>query len=103
MCSSEPNIAAKKYVDTFNMKDPINHFVISHVLAASANEDKSKGNMNNMINSYENIFADNFHFICNNCGYKSNELNWKCPSCNRCETALPKSAIDIIRDGNISE
>ena len=40
---------------------------------------------------------------CNNCGYKSNELNWKCPSCNRWETILPKSAIDIIRDGNINE
>ena len=97
------DIAAKKYINTFDMKDTVNNFVISHVLAASDNEDKTDGNLTNMINSYENIFAANFHFICNNCGYKSNELNWKCPSCNRWETILPKSAIDIIRDGNINE
>ena len=40
---------------------------------------------------------------CNNCGYKSNELNWMCPSCNTWETMTPKSAVDIIEDGGCSE
>ena len=86
-----------------NEHDPINNFMISHVLASSDNNDKTDGIMNNMITSYENIFNTNFYFVCNNCGYKSNTLNWKCPSCNRWETMLPKSAIDVIRDGKINE
>ncbi len=97
------DISAKKYIDSFDVDDPINNFMISHVLASSDNNDKTDGIMNNMITSYENIFNTNFYFVCNNCGYKSNTLNWKCPSCNRWETMLPKSAIDVIRDGKINE
>ena len=52
-----------------------------------------------LVNSYKNIFSSRYYFICNNCGYKSNELNWMCPSCNTWETIVPKSAVDIIEDG----
>ena len=45
----------------------------------------------------------NHFFICSNCGYKSNELNWLCPSCNTWETISPKSAIDLLRDGGASD
>ena len=46
------DIAAKKYINTFDMKDTVNNFVISHVLAASDNGDKTDGNLTNMVNSY---------------------------------------------------
>jgi lipopolysaccharide biosynthesis regulator YciM len=57
----------------------------------------------NLVSSYNEIFSNKHFFICNNCGYKSNELNWLCPSCNSWETIYPKSTIDLLREGGASE
>ena len=35
-------------------------------------------------------------FICTKCGYKSNTLNWSCPSCNSWETIVPNQLTDIL-------
>ena len=94
---------AMKYINTFDRTDLVNNFVITHTLASTEDQTGLNGVIHDLVNSYKNIFSSNFYFICNNCGYKSNELNWKCPSCNTWETIVPKSAVDIIEEGKHSE
>ena len=83
--------------------DLVNNFVITHTLASTEDQTNIDSMVHELVNSYKNIFSSRYYFICNNCGYKSNELNWMCPSCNTWETIVPKSAVDIIEDGGNSE
>ena len=78
------------------MNDSITDFVINHTIALSKPEFKSSSIVENMIKSYQKIFSTNYYFLCNNCGYKSNVLNWLCPSCNYWNSIVPKLPIDII-------
>ncbi len=94
---------AMKYINTFDRADLVNNFVITHTLASSEDQTNLNGMIHDLVNSYKNIFSSYYYFICNNCGYKSNKLNWLCPSCNTWETIVPKSAVDIIDDGKHSE
>ncbi len=98
---NEKNIA-QKYIDQYKKNDLFNDFIIAHTLASSS-ENTSSSPLNDLISTYNNIFSDNNYFICSNCGYKSNALNWLCPSCNSWETISPKSAIDLLRDGGTSD
>ena len=98
---NEKNIA-QKYMDQYKKNDLFNKFIIAHTLASSS-ENTSNSSLNELISTYNNIFLDNNYFICSNCGYKSNALNWLCPSCNSWETISPKSAIDLLRDGGTSD
>lgn len=34
-------------------------------------------------------------FVCRHCGFKSQMLFWKCPSCHKWETMLPNASIDL--------
>ena len=91
---------AKSYVDSFDLSKPINKFLISHAMACSQ-ESIENNIMHNIVDSYKSIFSVDYYFICNNCGYKSNELNWLCPSCNTWEEIAPKSTADLINDNGI--
>ena len=95
--------AAMNYINSFDRGDLMNNFVISHTLASTEDHTNTDSMIHDLVNSYKNIFSSHYCFICNNCGYKSNGLNWICPSCNTWETILPKSEIDIIEDGRSSE
>ncbi|MBT3548492.1 MAG: hypothetical protein HOI56_00380 [Gammaproteobacteria bacterium] len=94
---------AMNYINSFDRKNVIDNFIITHTLASTEEHTNLNGIVHDLVNSYKNIFSSSYYFICNNCGYKSNELNWMCPSCNTWETIVPKSAIDIIVDGKNSE
>jgi len=97
------NIGAKNYIDSFDLSNYKNSFLISHTLATILPQDEKSHILNNISNSYEKIFTKSLHFICNNCGYKSHILNWLCPSCNSWESIAPRSTIDIIEDGKTNE
>ena len=97
------NMGAKNYIDSFDLNNSKNSFLISHTLATILPQDEKSHVINNISNSYKKIFTNSLHFICNNCGYKSHILNWFCPSCNSWECIVPKSTIDIIEDGKINE
>ncbi|MAZ57578.1 MAG: hypothetical protein CMD73_03430 [Gammaproteobacteria bacterium] len=97
----EKNLA-KQYIERFNNKTSINNFMINHTLASS-DEKKLTYPFNDLISSYKNIFSNNLFFVCNNCGYKSNELNWSCPSCNSWESMTPKSALDLLKEGGAND
>jgi len=94
---------AMKYINTFDRTDLIDNFIITHTLASTEDQTSLNSVIHDLVSSYKNIFSSHFYFICNNCGYKSNKLNWICPSCNTWETIVPKSAVDIIEEGNHSE
>jgi len=93
---------AQQYIDKFEDNNLINKFIITHTLLSS-NDNMMTPQIKNLITSYNEIFSHKHFFVCNNCGYKSNELNWLCPSCNSWETIYPKSAIDLLREGGASE
>jgi lipopolysaccharide biosynthesis regulator YciM len=94
---------AMRYINSFDRGDLVNNFVITHTLASTEDQTNIDSVVHELVNSYKNIFSSRYYFICNNCGYKSNELNWMCPSCNTWETIAPKSAVDIIEDGGNNE
>ena len=95
--------AAMAYVNVFDRADLVNNFIITHTLASTEEKTDADGIIYDLVNSYKNIFSSRHCFICNNCGYKSNKLNWICPSCNTWETIVPKSVVDIMKDGRSSE
>ena len=95
--------AATHYINSFDRGNLINNFIITHTLASTEDQTNINSTIHELVNSYKNIFSSHYHFICNNCGYKSNELNWMCPSCNNWETMNPKSTVDIIEDERSSE
>ena len=95
-------VLAKQYIDKYGTSNLVNNFMISHTLVSSNTDELSKES-NSLISSYNNIFLNNYFFICNNCGYKSNELNWSCPSCNSWESITPKSALDLLNEGGVNE
>ena len=69
----------------------VNNFIITHTLASTEDQTNIDSVVHTiLVNSYKNIFSSRYYFICNNCGYKSNELNWMCPSCNTWETINAK-------------
>ena len=94
---------AMNYINSFDRGDLVNNFIITHTLASTEDKTNVDSVVHELVNSYKNIFSSHYYFICNNCGYKSNELNWICPSCNTWETIIPKSEIDTIEDGRNSE
>ena len=94
---------AMNYINSFDRGDLVNNFIITHTLASTEDKTNVDSVVHELVNSYKNIFSSHYCFICNNCGYKSNELNWICPSCNTWETIIPKSEIDTIKDGRNSE
>ena len=93
---------AQQYLDKFEDNNLINKFIITHTLISSS-DDMMSSNIKKLVTSYNQIFSNKHFFVCNNCGYKSNELNWLCPSCNSWETIYPKSAIDLLKEGDMSE
>ncbi len=80
------------------MNNSITDFIIHHTIASSKPESESLPIVDNIIKSYQKIFSTNYHFFCNNCGYKSHVLNWLCPSCNYWNSIVPKLPIDIIEE-----
>ena len=95
--------AAMAYINVFDRADLVNNFIITHTLASTEEQTDADSIIYDLVNSYKNIFSSRHCFICNNCGYKSNKLNWICPSCNTWETIVPKSVVDIMEDGRSSE
>ena len=95
--------AAMAYINVFDRADLVNNFIITHTLASTEEQTDADSIIYGLVNSYKNIFSSRHCFICNNCGYKSNKLNWICPSCNTWETIVPKSVVDIMEDGRSSE
>ncbi len=94
---------AKNYIESFDLSNPLTKFTISHTMVSSDPVSSSSIAVSNIVNSYKDIFALKHHFVCSNCGYKSNELNWLCPSCNTWETMLPKTPMDIIKQINLND
>ena len=94
---------AMTYINFFDRADLVNNFIITHTLASTEEQTDADSIIYDLVNSYKNIFSSRHCFICNNCGYKSNKLNWICPSCNTWETIVPKSVVDIMEDGRSSE
>ena len=98
----DERVLAKQYIERFQNNDSMNNFMIKHTLASS-NESILSPPFNELISSYKDVFVNNLHFICSNCGYKTNELNWCCPSCNSWESMVPKSALDLLKDGGAND
>ncbi len=98
----DERVLAKQYIERFQNNDSMNNFMVKHTLASS-NESILSPPFNELISSYKDVFVNNLHFICSNCGYKTNELNWCCPSCNSWESMVPKSALDLLKDGGAND
>jgi lipopolysaccharide biosynthesis regulator YciM len=41
-----------------------------------------------MVEAFNGFSSDEERYICNNCGYKSNEVLWRCPRCRHWETFI---------------
>ena len=98
----DEKVLAKQYIEKFKHNDSMNNFMIKHTLASS-DESLLTPPFNELISSYKDVFVNNLYFICSNCGYKTNELNWCCPSCNSWESMVPKSALDLLKDGGAND
>ncbi|MEC9206167.1 MAG: hypothetical protein VYE31_03145 [Pseudomonadota bacterium] len=89
--------AAHKYVDSFKLKKIHNNFQLSYTLLCTIAENNEKNDLLNTAKiSYDQIISDQLKYICRKCGYKSNTLNWFCPSCNSWETIVPNLLTDIL-------
>ena len=91
---------ASSYVKRYHAINDYDDFIINSTLATSENDDIAKtSSVDNMINSYKKVFDKGFIFLCSNCGYKSNVLNWLCPSCNSWSSSKPITTFDLIDGG----
>jgi lipopolysaccharide biosynthesis regulator YciM len=41
-----------------------------------------------MVEAFNGFSSDEEHYVCSNCGYKSNEILWRCPRCKEWETFI---------------
>ena len=91
---------ASSYVKRYHAVNDYDDFIINSTLAISENDDIAKTPpVDNMISSYRKVFDKGFIFLCSNCGYKSNVLNWLCPSCNSWSSSKPITTFDLIDGG----
>ena len=88
---------AYNYVEKFNNNQSNNNFQVGYSLLCTAiDRTQEKDLLNKIKNSYDEIINNQMDFICTKCGYKSNTLNWSCPSCNSWETIVPNQLTDIL-------
>ena len=88
---------AYNYVEKFNSNQTNNNFQVGYSLLCTAiDRTQEKDLLNKIKNSYDEIINNQMDFICTKCGYKSNTLNWSCPSCNSWETIVPNQLTDIL-------
>ena len=88
---------AYNYVEKFNNNQSKNNFQVGYSLLCTAiDRTQEKDLLNKIKNSYDEIINNQMDFICTKCGYKSNTLNWSCPSCNSWETIVPNQLTDIL-------
>ena len=88
---------AYSYVEKFNNNQSNNNFQVGYSLLCTAiDRTQEKDLLNKIKNSYDEIINNQMDFICTKCGYKSNTLNWSCPSCNSWETIVPNQLTDIL-------
>ena len=93
--------AAGLYIDKYRMGknvDKVTNFLINHTISLTNEVDANEQLFLDLIESSKVVFSNNFHFICNNCGYKSSILNWLCPKCNTWNDAVPKTNLDFVED-----
>ena len=91
---------ASSYIQRYQDNNDYDDFIINCTLAIVAKNNTSNIlSLDNMISSYKKVFDKGFIFLCSNCGYKSNLLNWLCPSCNNWSTSKPITTIDLIEGG----
>ncbi len=91
---------AHDYLSKYKGSSDFEEFIINSTIILSDTGDIVKtSTLDNMIDSYKKIFNKGFIFLCKTCGYKSNILNWLCPSCNNWSTSSPKTTFDMIDDG----
>ena len=91
---------AQKYLQKYKGNSDYEEFIINSTIVFSDTGDVVKtSTLDNMIDSYKKIFNKGFIFLCKTCGYKSNVLNWLCPSCNNWSSSTPKTTFDMIDDG----
>ncbi len=88
---------ASSYIKRYHGKNDYDDFIINCTLASVSKNDMAKTpSFDNMIASYKKVFDKGFIFLCSSCGYKSNLLNWLCPSCNNWSTSKPITTVDLI-------
>ena len=91
---------ASSYIKRYHGVSDYDDFTINCTIATVEKNDMTKiPTVDNMINSYKKIFDKGFIFLCSNCGYKSNILNWLCPSCNNWNSSKPITSFDLIERG----
>tara|TARA_B100000029_G_scaffold418832_1_gene424090 strand:- start:1702 stop:2874 length:1173 start_codon:yes stop_codon:yes gene_type:complete len=88
---------AFNYTERFKSINNTNNFQVGYSLLCTAiSHAEEKDLLNKIKNSYDEIINNQMDFICKKCGYKSNTLNWSCPSCNSWETIVPNQLTDIL-------
>ena len=92
---------AYDYADSFKSKNIKNNFQLAYTLLCTAIDGEEKTNLLKKIKvSYDEIITNQMDYICMKCGYRSNTLNWFCPSCNTWETIVPNQLTDILDNKN---
>ena len=92
---------AYSYIDSFKSNDNKNNFQVAYTLLCTAIDRLDEKDLLKKIKiSYDGIVSNQMDFICMKCGYKSNTLNWFCPSCNTWETIVPNQLTGILDNKN---
>ena len=91
---------ASSYIKRYHDINHYDDFIINSTIVTVEKNDLTKTtSIDKMINSYKKVFDRDFIFLCSSCGYKSNVLNWLCPSCNHWSSSKPITTFDLIEGG----
>ncbi|MBH44119.1 MAG: hypothetical protein CMD88_01495 [Gammaproteobacteria bacterium] len=88
--------SAEFYASKYDKHNDVNRFIVSLTKMQLLSSDEETPLTSKISESFNQLSTNHLGYICSNCGYKSKTLNWNCPSCNKWESIVPNSLIDIL-------
>ncbi len=88
--------SAEFYASKYEKTSNLNKFIINLTRIQLLSPDEETDLTLNIAESFNALNLHHLGFICSNCGYKTKTLNWNCPSCNKWESIVPNSLLDIL-------